>query len=70
MAELADLQTVIDTLRKHFDFTEEQLRQEIERKIAKRGGFSGRYYVESQTIADGSPWVEYYRIEPDRFPEE
>ncbi len=70
LSELADLQTVVDEIRKYFKFSEGELREKIAQKLDKRGGFSGRYYVESETVKDGSPWVKYYRAEPDRFPEE
>ncbi|MGI6612690.1 MAG: phosphoribosyl-ATP pyrophosphohydrolase [Candidatus Nanosyncoccaceae bacterium] len=70
LAELADLQSIVDALREHFGFSEEQLREAAKQKTAKKGGFVGRYYIESQVLAEDAPLVEYYRANPDRFPEE
>lgn len=70
LSELADLQAVIDALRERFNFSEKQLREAVDKKVAKKGDFSGRYYIESVLLADNSPWIEYFRSDPDRFPEE
>ena len=69
LAELADLQTVVSTLRQHFGFSEAELQEAMAQKTAKKGDFSGRNYIESVVLADNSPWVAYFRVNPERYPE-
>lgn len=69
LAELADLQTVVSTLRRHFGFSEAELQEAMARKTAKKGDFSGRNYITSVALADNSPWIAYFRANPERYPE-
>lgn len=67
LAELADLQTVVDTLRQHFGLSKAELQEAVARKIAEKGDFSGKYYIESVVLADNSPWIAYFRANPKRY---
>ena len=49
------------------DFTEVETTDET--KTAKKGGFLQGAYVETLELTDDDPWNDYYRKEPQRFPE-
>lgn len=69
LRELADVQEVIDTLTNLLDANTDKLR-ELQKSVKdKRGGFTKRIFVDTVTLADDDPWVEYYSNHPDRFPE-
>ena len=70
LTELADLQTVVDTLRQTLGFTTDELKLAMEQKISQKGDFSGRNYIEYVVLADDSPWIDYFRANPCRYPEE
>lgn len=70
LAELADLQAVINALQKLHGFSEKDLRQAVQKKAANKGDFMGKYYIDSVVLADNSPWIEYFRANPKRYPEE
>lgn len=69
LRELADLQEIIDTLTYLLGANPDTLREIQEAVRAKRGTFNKRIFVETVTLADDDPWVQYYANEPDRFPE-
>lgn len=69
LAELADIQQVLDDLVAQYGFSRDQLAAAQQQKLTKKGGFKNAVFVETVTCADDDPWVEYYRKEPERFPE-
>lgn len=70
LRELADVQEVIDTLTHLLGANTDKLR-ELQKSVKdKRGSFTKHIFVNSVTLADDDPWVEYYSNHPDRFPEE
>ena len=70
LKELADLQEVVDALRRAFGFSDEQVKEEMARKKQKKGGFDNRYYIEYNDLVDDSKWVEIFRAQPEKYREE
>ena len=70
LKELADLQEVVDTLRQDFNFSTEQVQEEMARKKQDKGGFDERHYIEYHDLADDSRWVKVFRAQPDKYREE
>ena len=68
--ELADLQSVVNELRKSFGVSEQEVNDAITEKTNEAGGFSQRHYIEYVDIADDSKWVEIFRSQPDKYREE
>lgn len=67
--ELADLNQAVKDLNEISGGEEaiEALRLEL---LAKKGGFGDGRYVGKLVLSKDDPWVEYYRQEPERYPEE
>lgn len=59
--ELADVQLILDYLRKTSGISSEELQQAIEAKSLKVGNFEDRTHIETVELPDDSQWVEYYR---------
>lgn len=70
LKELADLQEVVDALRRAFGFSDEQVKEEMARKKQKKGGFDNRHYIEYNDLVDDSKWVEIFRAQPEKYHEE
>ena len=70
LKELADLQEVVDALRRAFGFSDEQVKEEMARKKQKKGGFDNRHYIEYNDLVDNSKWVEVFRAQPEKYREE
>jgi predicted house-cleaning noncanonical NTP pyrophosphatase (MazG superfamily) len=69
LSEIADLQEVIDRIVIAIGETHESLHAKQIAKLQKTGGFDKGYFVETLSLADDDPWVEYYAKDPNRFPE-
>lgn len=70
LAELADLQEVVDALRQNFGFSKEEIQTAQQRKRDNRGGFDERHYIDYNDIAEGSRWVDVFRAQPEKYREE
>jgi len=70
LKELADLQTVVDSLRKLNNFTEAEIQDAMLSKEKYRGNFDLRHYVEYVDTAYDSEWTEVFRSQPDKYREE
>lgn len=70
LAELADLQNVVDALRDSAGFTEAEVRAAADAKTLKKGAFELRQYIEYVDLADDSAWVGIFRKQPDKYREE
>lgn len=68
-AEVADVQQALDDLKALMGVSSEQVAQAQTAKNAKNGGFGRGLYVEYVDVANDDPWAEYYRQNPDRYPE-
>lgn len=69
LAEIADLQGVVDTYRRYVGFTEDEVRRAADDKDSRKGSFERRHYVDYVEVADDSRWVEIFRAQPDKYPE-
>lgn len=67
--ELADLQQVVDDLRKLYNVTSEQVAEAQKSKVSKNGDFSEGRFISQVEILEGDPWVLYYRKNSERYNE-
>lgn len=68
-SELADIQQALDDLADKCGISSEQIAKKKIAKFAEKGGFSEGLFVETITLNDNDKWVQYYRNEPDKYPE-
>lgn len=69
MQELMDIQAVIDAILRVRKVAKADFERAVKAKNEERGDYSEAYYVGKLTLKADDPWVEYYRNEPERFPE-
>lgn len=69
VAELADIQEIIDRLAADGEIAKAEIKTEQDKKRAKNGGFSNGDYIEQETWPADHRWAKYYAKEPERFPE-
>ncbi len=67
--ELADLRQTLDDLCKAYKVSAEQVTARQAEKFTEKGGFENGLFVETITLQDGDKWIDYYRAEPDKYPE-
>jgi len=67
--EIADVQEVLDCLKKELKLEDKELSRYRERKISKNGGFDDMIYVEYIGCEDDSKWTGYYLKNQDRYPQ-
>lgn len=67
--EIADVQQVLDDLKRQYDITDEQVRKAQQAKCNKKGGFVDGVFIESVTVPEHDEWVNYYRKSPNKYPE-
>ena len=68
--EIADVQQVLDDLKRTLRISNEAVVAAQEAKLAKNGGFQKGHYIESVDISDEDNfWIGYYRKEPAKYPE-
>lgn len=70
LAEIADLQKVVDSIRDIYGFTDAEVSKEGASKTDKKGGFAKKHYVDYVTLADDSSWIDIFRSQPDKYLEE
>lgn len=69
LEEIADVQQIIDSLCTVNGFSPEDLRRVLDRKAEKKGAFLKGYFIDTVTMPEGDKWVEYCRLDPDKYPE-
>lgn len=69
IAELADVEQLLDDMKREYGITDEEVDIVKKKKFAKKGGFSEGIFVESIELRDDDEWVEYYRKEPLKYRE-
>ncbi len=67
--EVADIQQAIDDLMKLHGVTAEEVAKTQKSKDEYKGGFSKGIFIETLDLQENDTWIDYYRAEPDRFPE-
>ncbi len=69
LGEISDLQAVLDALRDAYGYSEDQVREEQNRKAAKKGAFKNKHYIEFVDCDESSPWTKSFRADPVKYPE-
>lgn len=67
--ELIDLQTSLNAVLHVLSINKVDFQRAVSKADEKRGDFSRAYFIGNLTLRADDPWVEYYRKEPERFPE-
>ncbi len=69
LQELSEVTQVLHDLLDTLD-----ARDEVERlrqaDLARRGGFGNGQYISTLSLSEDDEWVEYYRKDPEKYPEE
>jgi predicted house-cleaning noncanonical NTP pyrophosphatase (MazG superfamily) len=68
-SEIADIQQAIDDLVEAYGLSSEDIRVAQTAKFDKAGGFKDGTFIETLEVPDGDKWADYYRSDPERFPE-
>lgn len=69
VAEIADVQQALDDLKAKYGITDKAVRQAQQLKNDKNGAFQKGHFIEYVEVDEGDPWADYYRANPDRYPE-
>lgn len=69
LAELGDIEEIIDAILILRRLTRRQLNAAKLRKHHKRGGFRSRHFIRTTAVVPDSPWLGYYLERPDQYPE-
>jgi predicted house-cleaning noncanonical NTP pyrophosphatase (MazG superfamily) len=69
LAEIADVQEVIDALTTSYGYSKADVQQAQAKKVAKNGAFEKRAFVTSFTIEGDNEWTDYFRKNPDKYEE-
>ena len=67
--EIADVQQGLVDLMSHLCISDTEVEGARLAKLAKKGGFARGVFVETLTLSDDDSWTDYYRAEPDKYPE-
>jgi predicted house-cleaning noncanonical NTP pyrophosphatase (MazG superfamily) len=69
--EIGDVRDVLDALVAELQLSDEDIRRYRQERNEKAGGFADGQYVSTVIVPDDytGPWLEYFRSNPDRFPE-
>lgn len=70
LGEIADLQNVVDALREHYGFTENEVQMTGDEKTSKKGGFVQKHFIDHVVLADDSEWIAVLRQRPDKYRED
>src|SRR5919202_699836 len=68
IAEIADIQQVIDDLKLLCGIKDEDIVKVQEIKNNKKGTFREGLFIDYVDASEDNKWVDYYRKNPDRFP--
>ncbi len=67
--EIADVQQVLDDLKREYGITSRQVSEAQTVKFDKKGGFSEGIFIHTATLPESDKWVKYYRNSPHKYPE-
>lgn len=70
--EIGDVRDVLDAIVAELQLSDEDIQRYRQERNDKAGGFANGQYVSTVVVPDDytGPWLEYFRSNPDRFPEE
>ena len=66
--EFADVQEVMNYLRKALNLSEKDIKEYQKKKKMKNGGFEKRIYLEAVGVPKDNKWYEYYLQNPEKYP--
>lgn len=69
LAELADIQQVLDDLTILSGYTNEERLNKQQVKKEKAGGFSEKIFITEVNIPEDNPWLDYYMQRPSQYPQ-
>ncbi len=69
LAELVDLQEIIDAMLKAIGRTRTELVRQQAQKRQRSGGFEGRIYLDTVQKTANDPWLAHLEAHPDKYPE-
>ena len=69
IAEIADVQQALDDLIAHHGITAYDIKRAQQSKNDKNGAFAQGYYIDYVEVDEADEWADYYRANPDRYPE-
>lgn len=69
IVEIADLQEVIDSLKRSYAITESEVNDMQAVRRLKRGGFRDKVFLEYIDLPHTDTWATKYRGEPKKYPE-
>ncbi|MEI6426688.1 MAG: nucleoside triphosphate pyrophosphohydrolase [Candidatus Absconditabacteria bacterium] len=69
ISELGDLQEIIDALCETLGISKDELIAAQTAKRAKKGGFSKGLYAHTMTVGEDHPRYQYFKENPDKYPE-
>ena len=67
--ELIDIQQAINDLLKKLGISQDQFLKKVDQKKAKKGWFEQGLYVKTMEMDGNNPRSDYYKQDPQRFPE-
>lgn len=68
IAELADVQEVLDVLIKKLSLSQKQILEKQKEKVAVRGSFEKGIFAHHIDVIQGTDWHEYCSSEPEKYP--
>ena len=66
--EVADVQEVLDYIRKEINLSEKDVKELQKIKIDKNGGFDKRIWLDDVGVDKTNEWFEYFDSQPDKYP--
>jgi hypothetical protein len=69
--EIGDVREVLDAIIAELHLSDEDIQRYRQERQKKAGGFAQGQHVSTVVVPDDytGPWLEYFRNNPDRFPE-
>lgn len=68
-SEIADIQQVINDLVELCNINPADIEICMKQKYLKKGGFKNAIFIETIKLNNDDEWIEYYRSNPETFPE-
>lgn len=67
--EIGDVKQGLQDMQELLGISDEEVEVARLEKLEQKGGFAEGIFVETIELKDDDPWVEYYRKEPQKYPE-
>jgi predicted house-cleaning noncanonical NTP pyrophosphatase (MazG superfamily) len=66
--EVADVQEVLDYIKKEINLSEKEVKELQKIKIDKNGGFDKRIWLKDVGVDKSNKWFKYFDSHPDKYP--